>query len=83
MARALAGSEVAFDAPVPYLDGTFRQTRIRFLPRRIAGGTIDGFFVMVADTAEHQPARADLQEVVNRLRLWWRGWAPVSTTTIP
>jgi PAS domain S-box-containing protein len=73
MARALAGEEVTFDAPMPYRDGTFRQSEIRFLPCRTEDGTVDGFFVMGTDIAERQQAQADLQEAEDRLRLALEG----------
>ena len=69
MARALAGEEVTFDALMPYRGGTFRQSEIRYVPRRTSGGAVDGFFVMVADIAERQRVQADLQEAEDRLRL--------------
>ena len=45
----------------------------RYIPRRTAGGTVDGFFVLVTDIAERQRARADLQEAEDRLRLALEG----------
>ncbi|WP_238297390.1 PAS domain-containing protein, partial [Methylobacterium soli] len=72
MARALAGADVTFDAPMPYRAGTTRQSEIRYIPRR-TGGTVDGFFVMVTDIAERQAAQADLQEAEDRLRLALEG----------
>ncbi|WP_238296716.1 PAS domain S-box protein, partial [Methylobacterium soli] len=73
MTRALAGEDITFDAPMPYRGGTTRQSEIRYIPRRTASGTVDGFFVMVTDIAERQAAQADLQEAEDRLRLALEG----------
>jgi PAS domain S-box-containing protein len=73
MARALAGEEVTFDAPMPCRDGTFRQSESRFLPRWVEDGTVDGFFVMVTDISERQQAQANLHEAEDRLRLALEG----------
>nr|WP_264051488.1 PAS domain S-box protein [Methylobacterium sp. FF17] len=73
MARALAGEDVTFDAPMPYRGGTTRQSEIRYVPRRAEGGAIDGFFVMVTDISERQAVQADLQEAEGRLRLALEG----------
>ena len=71
MARALAGEEVTFDAPMPYRDG-MRQSEIRYIPRRTREA-VDGFFVMVTDIAERQAAQASLREAEDRLRLALEG----------
>ncbi|MFJ7441611.1 PAS domain S-box protein [Methylorubrum thiocyanatum] len=73
MARAFVGEDVTFDALMPCRDGTLRQSKIRYVPRRTADGAIDGIFVMVTDIAERHRARADLQEAEDRLRLALEG----------
>jgi PAS domain S-box-containing protein len=71
--RALAGEDLTFDALMPYRGGETRQSEIRYVPRRSAGGAVDGVFVMVTDIAERHRARADLQEAEDRLRLALEG----------
>ena len=73
MERALAGEGITFDALMPYRGGETRQSEIRYVPRRTAGGAVDGVFVMVTDIAERHRARADLQEAEDRLRLALEG----------
>ena len=73
MARALAGEDITFDAPMPYRGGATRQSEIRYIPRRTADGIVDGIFVMVTDIAERQAAQADLREAEDRLRLALEG----------
>ena len=41
MARALAGEDLVFDALMPYRDGSPRQSEIRYIPRRTAGGGVE------------------------------------------
>lgn len=47
--RVAAGEEVAFDARVPYLNGSLRDASIRYVPRVTSDG-VDGFYVLVFDT---------------------------------
>jgi PAS domain S-box-containing protein len=49
--RVAKGEEVAFDAGVPYLNGTVRDASIRYVPRMTESGGYDGFYVLVFDTA--------------------------------
>ncbi|AWN50273.1 histidine kinase [Methylobacterium terrae] len=69
MARALAGEDLTFDAEMPFRGIEWRQSEIRYVPRRTAGGVVDGFFVMVTDIAERERAQAALREAEDRLRL--------------
>ncbi|TNC09177.1 PAS domain S-box protein [Methylobacterium terricola] len=69
MARALAGEDLTFDAEMPFRVSEWRQSEIRYIPRRTAGGVVDGFFVMVTDIAERESAQAALREAEDRLRL--------------
>ncbi len=69
MARALAGEDLIFDAEMPFRGSEWRQSEIRYIPRRTAGGAVDGFFVMVTDIAERESAQAALREAEDRLRL--------------
>jgi signal transduction histidine kinase len=53
LARVALGELVAFDAKVPHLDGTARDSSIRYVPRMGRHG-FEGFYILVFDTALHQ-----------------------------
>jgi PAS domain S-box-containing protein len=52
--RALAGEEVRFELPWPRRDGGSRDAEIRYLPRRAADGSVDGFHVFVQDITDRK-----------------------------
>ncbi|WP_207456358.1 hybrid sensor histidine kinase/response regulator [Azospirillum sp. SYSU D00513] len=66
--RAFAGEHLAFDAPLPYRDGQWRQAQIEYIPRRRADGAVDGVFVLAVDIEERKRAEAALAESDARFR---------------
>jgi PAS domain S-box-containing protein len=50
--RVCAGEEVSFDATVPHLDGSWHEAAIRYVPK-IGDGGVEGFHILVFDTAVH------------------------------
>ncbi|MGU3657517.1 MULTISPECIES: PAS domain-containing protein [unclassified Methylobacterium] len=73
--RALAGEAVLFEAAWPHADGRHRDAEIRYLPRRDAGGAVDGFHVFVQDITDRKEVEATLlSEVTQRTRERDRLW---------
>ena len=64
MDRALAGEAVTFELDWPRRDGEPRIAEIRYLPRRTANGTVDGFHVFVHDVTARKRTEADLARQV-------------------
>ncbi len=64
MDRALAGEAVTFELDWPRRDGEPRIAEIRYLPRRAANGTVDGFHVFVHDVTARKRTEADLARQV-------------------
>jgi len=48
--RVTAGERIAFEAPVPHLDGSWRHAAIRYVPQ-FAGKRFEGFYILVVDIA--------------------------------
>ncbi len=79
---ALAGRETRIEADWPRQDGTPRVAEIRYLPRRDARGSHDGFYAFILDITDRKRAEQRLQgsaqaleaEVVRRTadrdRMW-------------
>ncbi len=57
---ALAGREARFELPWPLLDGRARDAEIHYLPRVALDGTVEGFFIFVADITERKAAERRL-----------------------
>ncbi|MCJ2035575.1 PAS domain-containing protein [Methylobacterium sp. J-068] len=64
MDRALAGEAVTFELDWPRRDGEPRIAEIRYLPRRAANGTVDGFHVFVHDVTARKRTEAGLARQV-------------------
>ena len=64
MERALAGEAVTFEMDWPHRDGRHRVAEIRYLPRRDAGGGVDGFHVFVQDVTVRKQTEDDLARQV-------------------
>ncbi|MEH3064465.1 MAG: PAS domain S-box protein [Methylobacterium radiotolerans] len=62
--RALGGEPVTFETDWPHRDGRHRVAEIRYLPRRTAGGRVDGFHVFVQDVTVRVQTEADLARQV-------------------
>ncbi len=62
--RALGGEPVTFEMDWPHRDGCHRVAEIRYLPRRDAGGRVDGFHVFVQDVTVRVQTEADLARQV-------------------
>ncbi len=62
--RALGGEPVTFEMDWPHRDGRHRVAEIRYLPRRDAGGRVDGFHVFVQDVTVRAQTEADLARQV-------------------
>ena len=54
MRAALDGEEARFQIPWPHRDGRRREAEIRYLPRRDAGGAVDGFHIFVMDVTDRK-----------------------------
>ena len=61
IAAVLAGFEARFELAWPYADGRPRAAEVRYLPR-LRDGSVDGFFVFVADVTERRAREAQLVE---------------------
>jgi PAS domain S-box-containing protein len=73
--RALAGEAVLFETAWPHADGRHRDAEIRYLPRRAADGSVDGFHVFVQDITDRKRVEtALLSEVTQRTRERDRLW---------
>ncbi|WP_375463311.1 PAS domain-containing protein [uncultured Methylobacterium sp.] len=71
----LAGKDVQFEVDWPHPDGRPRTADIRYLPRRRADGTVDGFYAFVHDITDRKSIEASLTRQVEartreRNRLW-------------
>ncbi|GJE53694.1 Sensor histidine kinase RcsC [Methylobacterium thuringiense] len=64
MDRALAGDAVTFELDWPRRDGEPRVAEIRYLPRRTAAGSVDGFHVFVHDVTARKQTEVDLARQV-------------------
>jgi PAS domain S-box-containing protein len=51
--RVAAGEEVLFEAPVPFLDGTWHDAEIRYIPQLGRRG-FEGFHILVVDIARQR-----------------------------
>ncbi|MCJ2099785.1 PAS domain S-box protein [Methylobacterium sp. E-046] len=65
--RALGGESVLFELDWPHRDGRPRVAEIRYLPRRDAGGAVDGFHVFVQDVTDRHRAEALLRSEKSEL----------------
>ncbi|GJD55400.1 Blue-light-activated protein [Methylobacterium dankookense] len=63
-ARALAGEPAVFEAEWPHPGGAGRVAEIRLLPRRDAGGRVDGFHLFAQDVTAHKRIEAELERQV-------------------
>ena len=58
----LRGEAQRFDTTTPRADGEVRHTEVQYLPARGADGTIEGFYVLVADVHDQRRAEADQRQ---------------------
>lgn len=58
--RALAGEPVHIERAMPHRDGRRRDAEIRYLPRRAADGTVDGFHVFAMDITDRKKIEEEL-----------------------
>ena len=61
MRSALAGEKVQLSIPWPHRDGRRREAEIRYLPRKNANGTVDGFHIFALDVTERRKAEEELE----------------------
>ncbi|MDP1027737.1 PAS domain-containing protein [Sphingomonas sp. KR1UV-12] len=64
MRRALAGTPVSLALSWPHRDGRRREAEIRYLPRRDADGTVDGFYIFALDVTMQREAEEELERRV-------------------
>ena len=67
VSKVMAGEQVQFELPWPHRDGRHRIADIRYLPRRDASGTVEGFYIFVLDITERVEAADRLRAVNSRL----------------
>jgi PAS domain S-box-containing protein len=60
---ALEGQENRIEVAVPKPDGTMRLGDVHYLPRRDAGGRVDGFHAFVVDVTERTQAQRALERL--------------------
>ncbi len=68
IASALSGEHVSVDLPLPYRDGGQRYVHIDYVPHRLEGGAVAGFYALVHDISESKRAEAELRESEARFR---------------
>ncbi len=66
--RALAGETIVSDAVIPRPDGSIRAAEIRYVPRYIADGSIDGIYVLIIDIEERKRSEQEILLSHNRFR---------------
>ncbi|WNL47540.1 PAS domain-containing protein [Dyella sp. BiH032] len=67
MRRALAGEAVRIELSLPLPDGRRRETELRYLPRTVGGGRIDGVHLFAADITERKHALEAISQAAARL----------------
>ena len=65
--QALAGEPVRIELAWPYPDGRRRETEIRYIPRRVDDGRIDGVHLFATDITERKDALDAVSQSAARL----------------
>ncbi|NTA39397.1 PAS domain-containing protein [Agrobacterium salinitolerans] len=66
--RALSGEKIVSDTVISRPDGTARAAEIRYVPRYIADGSIDGIYVLIIDIEDRKRSEREILISNNRFR---------------
>lgn len=66
--RALGGEKIVSDTVIQRPDGTTRAAEIRYVPRYIADGSIDGIYVLIIDIEDRKRSEQEILLSNNRFR---------------